>query len=176
MVANGFLTDTQIEDRALTHRRELGFRDEQAIDFMTLITKLKQRYPNFNYKRVEDGSLGEAEAQWDSDRKLVLIPETTFQRANAGSPRDLFTIVHEIGHALLGHKGVLNRAPMGNKVERISIRVRSMEYQARRYAAAFLVPNVDTNHSLSAEQMARQFTVSLALAKQRIEELARLQR
>ena len=38
---HAFLTDAQIDARALAHRRGLGFRDEQAVDMMTLLVKLK---------------------------------------------------------------------------------------------------------------------------------------
>eukprot|EP01042_Synura_sphagnicola_P019361 gene19361-24511_t len=93
---HAFLTDAQIDARALAHRREFGFRDEQAIDAMTLLVKLKTRYPEFSYERVPDGSLDEAEAQWDSHAKRLLIPEAVFQAANRGEGRALMTVAHEI--------------------------------------------------------------------------------
>ncbi|WP_439500172.1 ImmA/IrrE family metallo-endopeptidase [Bosea sp. (in: a-proteobacteria)] len=166
-----FLTDAQIDARALAHRRELGFRDDQGIDFITLMTKLKRRYPNFAYERVPDSQLGEAEAQWDSQTKRLLVPEAVYAAANRGEGRALMTVAHEVGHALLGHEGALHRAPAGNRTERLSPRVRAMEYQARRYAAAFLIPDIEPVRHLSAGEMSEHYGVSMSAAMLRKSEL-----
>lgn len=170
-MAPAFLTDAQIDARALAHRRELGFRDNQGIDFMTLMTKLKARYPNFSYERVPDGALGEAEAQWDSATKRLLIPQAVFAAANRGEGRALMTVAHEVGHALLGHEGTLHRAPAGNRAERLSPRIRAMEYQARRYAAAFLIPDIEAVRHMSAGEMSEHYGVSVSAAMVRKTEL-----
>lgn len=167
---HAFLTDQQIDARALAHRRELGFRDEQAVDFMTLMTKLRTRYPEFAYQRVPDGALGEAEARWDSQAKRLLIPEAVFAAANRGEGRALMTVAHEIGHALLGHEGLLNRAPT-SRAERLSARLRSMEYQARRYAAAFLIPDTPAVRRLDAGALSERYRVSMSAAIVRHSEL-----
>ncbi len=168
---HAFLTDAQIDARALAHRRGLGFRDDQAIDFMTLMAKLKARYPNFAYERVTDGRLGEAEAQWDSQGKRLLIPEAVFERADRGEGRALMTVAHEVGHALLGHEGTLDRGPSGGRAERFSPRLRSMEYQARRYAAAFLIPDTPAVRALDATELSKRYRVSMSAAIVRHSEL-----
>ena len=58
-----FVSGAEIDKKALAHRRALGFSDDQIIDGMTLITKLKAKYSNFNYLRVADDALNSAEAQ-----------------------------------------------------------------------------------------------------------------
>lgn len=168
---NAFLTDAQIDARALAHRRGLDFRDEQAVDMMTLLVKLKARYPEFAYERVPDGSLGEAEAQWDSQAKRLLIPEAVFQAANRGEGRALMTVAHEVGHALLGHQGNLDRAQAGGRAERVSAKLRSMEYQARRYAAAFLIPDTPAVRQLDATALSERYRVSMSAAIVRHSEL-----
>jgi Zn-dependent peptidase ImmA (M78 family) len=170
-MAPAFLTDAQIDARALAHRRELGFRDDKGVDFLTLMTKLEARYPNFTYERVPDGQLGEAEAQWDSKAKRLLIPENVFAAANRGEGRALMTVAHEVGHALLGHDGTLHRAPAGNRAERLSPRIRAMEYQARRYAAAFLIPDIEAVRHMSAGEMSEHYGVSMSAAMVRKSEL-----
>jgi hypothetical protein len=130
-----FIPAEDIDRKALAHRQALGFLDDQPIDGMTLIAKLTARYPEFNYLRVADETLPGREAQWDSDKCLLVIPESVFRGMNNGNPRDVMTILHEIGHMLLGHKGILHRAPVGNAAEKFSRNIRSMEFQARRYAA-----------------------------------------
>ena len=80
-----FMAHDEIDRKALAHRRALGFRDDQPIDGMTLITKLKAMYPEFNYLRIPDGEAKDGEAQWDSKRKLLIIPESTFCGMNSGA-------------------------------------------------------------------------------------------
>ncbi|NEW92141.1 ImmA/IrrE family metallo-endopeptidase [Rhodopseudomonas sp. BR0M22] len=160
-----FISSVDIDKIALAHRRALGFRDDQAIDGMTLITKLKRRYPNLNYLRVPDAEMTSQEAQWDDQRKLILIPERLLRDINSGKPRGIMTLAHEVGHALLGHKGILNRGPIGTKAEKHSANLRRMESQARRYAAAFLIPDTPYVRSLDAIAIARKFGVSLEAAR-----------
>ncbi|MEO6381358.1 MAG: hypothetical protein ABIO35_04980 [Nitrobacter sp.] len=74
-----FIPGSDIDQRALAHRRALGFSDDQIIDGMTLITKLKEKYSNFDYIRVADGALNSAEAQWDDVKKRISLPESVFQ-------------------------------------------------------------------------------------------------
>lgn len=168
---HAFLTDAQIDARALAHRRGLGFDDGEAVDVMTLLARLAARYPEFSYEYVPDGALGEAEAQWDSQAKRLLIPETVFQAAARGEGRALMTVAHEVGHALLGHDGNLNRAPAGSRAERVSAKLRSMEYQARRYAAAFLIPDTPAVRRLDATALSERYRVSMSAAIVRHSEL-----
>jgi Zn-dependent peptidase ImmA (M78 family) len=85
--------------------------------------------------------------------------------------RARFTIMHEIAHALLGHKnGILNRGPTGNLAEKHSAQIKRQEFEARRYAAAFLVPNTETARKMSVEQIHRHFSVSIQLARIRLSE------
>lgn len=173
MITVPYLDQSRIERRALSHRRELGFSDEQAVDAMTLITKLKNRYPEFDYLRVDDRDLGVIEAQWDSTRKLIRIPERIFRGMNAGDFRSRNTVMHEVSHVLLGHKGVLNRAPVGNRGEALSSSIARMERQAKSYAACFLVPNTAANRVRSAKELSNRYGVSLQLAEIRLREIRR---
>lgn len=168
---HAFLTDAQIDARALAHRRGLGFRDDEAVKVLALLARLKARYPEFSYERVPDGSLGEAESKWDSQGKRLLIPESVFRAAERDEGRALMTVAHEVGHALLGHEGNLNRGPAGGGAERVSTKLRSMEYQARRYAAAFLIPDTPAVRRLDATMLSERYRVSLSAAIVRHSEL-----
>lgn len=168
---HAFLTDAQIDARALAHRRGLGFHDDEPVDVITLLARLAARYPEFSHERVPDGSLGEAEAQWDSQAKRLLIPQAVFVAASRGEGRALMTVAHEVGHALLGHQGHLDRAPPGGRAERASAKLRSMEYQARRYAAAFLIPDTPAVRRLDATALSERYRVSMSAAIVRHSEL-----
>jgi hypothetical protein len=169
-----YFTGPQLDRLALSHRRQLGFRDDQSIDFMTLITKIKHRYPEFDYRRIPDDQWHEtSEAFWNSDNKSIEMPERTFYAANTGIPRSLMTITHEIAHALLGHKGKLHRAPTGNASERWSSHIRMLEWQARRYAAGFLMPDTPWLRSATVYEIEQRFNVSKQAAEIRIREVLR---
>ncbi|MFC5419334.1 ImmA/IrrE family metallo-endopeptidase [Bosea eneae] len=168
---HAFLTDAQIDARALAHRRGLGFSDDEAVDVTTLLARLKARYPELSYECLPDGELAEAEAQWDSQGKRLLMSEAVFQAANRGEGRALMTVAHEVGHALLGHEGNLNRGPAGSRAERVSAKLRSMEYQARRYAAAFLIPDTPAVRQLDASALSQRYRVSMSAAIVRHSEL-----
>lgn len=168
---HAFLTDAQIDARALAHRRELGFHDDEPVEVGALLARLVARYPEFSHERVPDGALGEAEAQWDSQAKRLLIPEAVFRAAGRGEGRALMTVAHEVGHALLGHQGHLNRGPAGSPAERVSAKLRSMEYQAGRYAAAFLIPDTPAVRRLDASALSERYRVSMSAAIVRHSEL-----
>ncbi len=168
-----YLTDQQIDTRALAHRRELGFRDDQFIDGMTLIIKLKTRYPELNYARVPDAEwTGIDDAKWDSDKKCIYLRESVFCDVNADGPRARMTLLHEVAHALLGHKGLLSRAPVGNLAEKYSADVKRMEYQAKRYAAAFLMPDLPQNRLLGSHQLSEKYHTSGQAASIRVANFA----
>jgi Zn-dependent peptidase ImmA (M78 family) len=90
---------------------------------------------------------------------------------NRGVPRDTMTIVHEIGHALLGHRGTLNRGPVGNRAERLSANIQRMEWQAKRYAAAFIMPDTPQVRGMSQRDVEKTFLVSEEAARIRKSEL-----
>lgn len=160
-----FIPSEDIDKIALAHRRALGFRDDQMIDGMTLITKLKNRYPEFDYRRVPNGSLNSADAQWDDRKKLMTITEATFEGMNQEKPRSLFAIVHEVGHALLGHKGILNRGPSNLVATSLSVNLKRMEHQANSYAAGFLMPDTQLLRRMTANQISRAYNVSHEAAR-----------
>lgn len=168
---HAFLTDAQIDGRALAHRRGLGFHDDEPVDAMMLLARLAARYPEFSHQRVPDGALGEAQAQWDSQAKRLLIPESVFRAAERREGRALMTVAHEVGHALLGHDGNLDRTATGGRAERVSAKLRSMEYQARRYAAAFLIPDTPAVRQLDATALSERYRVSMSAAIVRHSEL-----
>jgi hypothetical protein len=61
----------------------MGIEQQVRPDLLTIITKIKRANPAFNYERVPDHEMTDAEAQW---------------------------VAHELSHFILGHAGLLNRA------------------------------------------------------------------
>lgn len=61
-------------------------------------------FPDYRFLYVEDDELKGVEAYTDHNLRLVKVKVSVYERALNGSPKDLFTIVHETGHLFM-HDG-----------------------------------------------------------------------
>jgi hypothetical protein len=103
---------------------------------------------------------------YDGSRILVQIPRRIRHDAHLGHGYARFTIAHELGHATLHLKKLLQGASMprrraGNvKLDWIP-RFQSAERQAMVFAAAFLINDNTARMLTSADEIAVQFGLSL---------------
>jgi Zn-dependent peptidase ImmA (M78 family) len=138
--------DEDFEAAARSLRRKLGIDDQLRPDMITVIIKLKDRGMIRNYVRVADDEMPNDEARFDPFEKLLYISESTFSAANgmfcseSARRRARYTIAHEIGHIALGHTGVRYRGDSGALGEKNVRDIRREEFEANRFAAAFLAP------------------------------------
>ncbi|RIK99891.1 MAG: hypothetical protein DCC74_00590 [Proteobacteria bacterium] len=166
-----YRTDERIEQLADRVREHLGFRKQACPDMVTAIYKMKDRGLIADYRRVPDVDLPDDLGRFDPDTRILSIRESTFIAANEVlrfSPdraRARFTIAHELGHAVLGHKRTRNRSVSGREIERIARPILQDEAEANRFAAAFLVPYDFTTYGLNPEQLATRYGVSLSVAR-----------
>lgn len=165
------LTDEDIERKASAFRRQLGGEAQPYPDLMTVIQKIKSAQKSFNYLRVPDRDMPDAEAQWDSDAQRMSMRESVFQAMQRGEPRARMTIAHELGHFVLGHSGVRNRATAQNAAEKYLSNVRREEREAKRFAAAFLAPAELISADDTADEIARRFGLSSEAAEIRRSEV-----
>ena len=135
-----YLTDDELEDRALRFRRGLGLEGQAHIDLMTVIKKLKAEHSGFDYLRVRDDDMQDAEGQWDAGKRLMTLRESTFRGMQAQRPRDRMTVAHELSHCLLGHSGIRNRSLVLTAAEQHARDVRQEESEAKRLAPRILAP------------------------------------
>src|SRR5205085_1679904 len=91
-------------------------------------------------------------------------------------PRARFTIAHELGHMCLGHKKTRHRNISSRVIEKIAPTIKRDEYQADRFAGAFLAPAPRASHNMPTAEISRRFMMSNQAAKIRKEELERLHR
>ena len=89
------------------------------------------------------------------------IREDVYERATMGVPRDIFTIAHEIGHALL-HDDIEEIALARND-ENIKA-YENPEWQANTFAGELIAPS-DTVKGLSVEEIASIYNCSLQVAE-----------
>lgn len=170
------MVDEELEETVARFLRRIGMENVVRPDMMTMIAKIKHNDSSFNYGRVPDDQMPDAEAQWSSDDRVVRIRESVFKGMQRGLPRDRMSVAHELGHYLLGHKGLLNRS-INKTIREIAIaRVRKQESEARRIAAVLLAPEPLVPEGATAEDIAARFGLSREAAAYRKEEVERIRR
>jgi Zn-dependent peptidase ImmA (M78 family) len=155
-------TDEELEEIARAFLKRMGIEHQVRPDLLTIITKIKHANRAFNYERVPDHEMPDAEAQWDSDKCVLRMRESVFVGMQRNEPRARMTVAHELSHVILGHAGLLNRSTVKSASEIAVDRIRHQELEASRLAPVLLSPEfqvpeqgvVDAlmdNHGLSAE-------------------------
>ena len=93
------------------------------------------------------------------------IREDVYERAVNESPRDLFTICHEFGHALLHDSASSIELARGKE----SVKAyEDPEWQANTFAAELLAPS-DVIVGMSIEEVAEVYKCSMQVAKIQLE-------
>jgi hypothetical protein len=171
----GFQHAEDLEDIARKFLSRLGIEDLVRPDLMTVIVKIKHTNPAFNYARVPDRDMPDAEAQWDSDNYCLRMRESVFVAMQRGEPRARMTVAHELSHFILGHQGLLNRRAVKSATEVAVTRIRYQESEARRLAPVLLAPEHQVSEQLSVDVLIDTFGLSpdaAALRKCRFRSIA----
>lgn len=171
-----YFTDEDFEEFGRKLRQRLSIEYQLRPDLLTTIVKLKTYDRKFNYSRVRDDLMPDGEAQWDSDKGVIRLRESTFQSMQRGQPRARFVASEEMMHYLLGHEGILNRNTEKTIVETAVARIRNQESEARRAAAIFLAPEYLAPDEVTPRIVADLFAISLEAATFRTAEIERLRR
>jgi|SRR5713101_8995162 len=161
-----YLEDEDFERAAQILRVKFGIDDQLRLDVIDVLRKLKHHGQIVDYVRVPDMSLPDAEAQYDPDKGIIYLRESTYLAAQRGDSRARWTVAHEVGHVALNHQRTRNRSSASRSIEKIAQTIRRDEAQAHRFAAALLAPFHRANFSLqtTAQQVAMRFDISLAAA------------
>lgn len=179
MIGNGPLGGFRVTGRGIAEirvsannvRRILEIGDApQAIDFGLLLDGLSVKY-SITYDVLEPDEMPheDVEACWDPESMTMHIRIDVFEKACFGDPRARFTITHELGHGLLGHRRTINRSG----IERQPEVYEDSEWQANQFAAELLMPlDVIRSQQLnSAIKIERHFMVSHQAAVRRAKQL-----
>ena len=108
------VTDEEIEQRVRVLRREIGLQNQIRPDMMTVIERLTTSFRHFNYQRIPDSEMPNAEAQWDAGKGLLRMRESVVGAIQRGEPRARMAIANEIGHFAMRHVGVRTRSAAPN--------------------------------------------------------------
>tara|TARA_R110001583_G_scaffold195554_1_gene376081 strand:+ start:8905 stop:9351 length:447 start_codon:yes stop_codon:yes gene_type:complete len=144
------------------------------MDVGLLLDRLSVKY-GVTYDVLEPNEMPhpDIEACWDPDSITMYIRSDVFVKACRDDPRARFTIMHELGHGLLGHRRTINRS----NSERPPKIYEDSEWQANQFAAEFLMP-LDVIQRLglnTALKLEMHFNVSAAAAMRRVTQLAKRQ-
>jgi len=170
-----YRTDEQLEDLGRAFLRGLGLENQIAPDAMTVINKIKRKNDRFNYRRVPDNQMRDAEARWNSELQEVSMRESVFTGMQHGDAHPRFVVFHELSHYALGHEGTRNRGT--EKVRDYSAgEIKHEETEASRLAVILMAPEHLVPESATAEEISERFRLSLTAAILRKEEIDRIRR
>jgi len=176
--------DEEFEEIARATRRKLGIEYQLQPDMVTVLFKLQQLGMIDSYKRVPDGNMPDDLGAFDPDSRIMHLRDSTFVAANdvlerkPERQRARFTIAHELGHVVFGHKRTRHRNISDRSIEKIAPSIIRDENEADKFAASFLAPLYLAGNPLLAHagQVAERFGLSNRAAEIRLEELQRLYR
>ncbi len=176
--------DEDFEEVARATRRKLGIEHQLQPDMVTVLFKLQQLGMIASYEKVPDHKMPEDLGAFDPDRRIMRLRESTFVAANEvidqnpATKRARFTIAHELGHVVFGHKKTRHRNISGRPIEKIAPSIMRDESDADKFAAAFLAPLYLAGNPLlaHASDLADRFGLSTRAAEIKLEELQRLYR
>lgn len=150
----------------------LGIGDNpQDTDLGLLLDQLTVKYGiTYDVLEADDMPHPDVESCWHPELVTMHIRADVFEKVCRGDPRARFTILHELGHALLGHRRTINRT------ESATARVfEDSEWQANQFAAEFLMPlevirRLELNAAFKIEM---HFNVSAPAAQCRLKQLVK---
>jgi Zn-dependent peptidase ImmA (M78 family) len=171
-----YRTEEQLEEIGRNFLRRIGLEYQVCPDAMTVINKLKRVETSFNYRRVPDKDMPEAEAEWNSEATEVAMRESVFTGMQHGDSHPRFIVFHELSHYVLGHKGTRNRIVSPLVQQYSAARVRHEESEATRLAVIIMAPEYLIPEGATADDIASQFGMSLKAAILRKEEIDRIRR
>jgi hypothetical protein len=176
--------DEEFEEIARATRRKLGIEHLLRPDMVTVLFKLQHLGMINGYERVPDCDMPDDLGAFDPDSRIMRLRDSTFVAANEvidqnpARQRARFTIAHELGHIVLGHKKTRHRNLSGRSIEKIAPTIIRDERDADKFAASFLSPLYLAGNPLLAHagQLAERFGLSNRASEIRLEELQRLYR
>jgi Zn-dependent peptidase ImmA (M78 family) len=162
---------------ALAWRDTLGISNEWAPSVINLLELTVPRIiKNFALVVRPDAEMGDAEAYTEFDPPHVAVRKSVYALAQRQDGRSRMTFAHELGHLVM-HPGAVKLRSESARKSTTPIRIfESAEWQARKFAALFLVPDHIAVQFGSATQLAECCKISDQAAKIRFNETAPLRK
>jgi hypothetical protein len=157
------LSDTIIEKKAAELRQKLGLAGVFAPCMFTALEEFARKAKSFSFRPALASELGSFEAAMNDEEHTLIIRESVLEAVKAGQERARFTVAHELGHYLLGHRGTKQRS--ANKAIYATAKDRQEEHEADLFASYFLVPTHLATNLSSPNEIAERFQVSSQAAE-----------
>lgn len=157
------LSYKDIFDEAMALRRTLEIPDNMAFPVLRFIEHvIPLIFPEFNFKIVKNHELPDSYASTNPLHGVLSVREEVYVGATRDSPRDRFTIAHELGHLILhGPESIV----FHRKENMESIKAyENPEWQANVFAAALLMPP-DNVINMTVEEIRQTYKVSKTAAE-----------
>lgn len=156
---------------ALAWRDVLGVADQWAPDVVRLLElSLPRIIPNFALVARPDSEMDDAEAYTEFDPPHIAVRGSVYALALRQEGRSRMTFAHELGHLVM-HPGAAKLRSEAPALVKSTIRIfESAEWQARKFAAQFLVPDHIAIQFDSPRQLGECCKVSLQAAQIRFNE------
>jgi hypothetical protein len=130
---------TEIAAQVQRVKETLKLDQVSVLDAMTIITKMKSIFKEFNYLRKPDVEMDGRAAYFQPgpNENIVVISETAFTGMNKGDSRYLRILYEEIGHFYLGHRYVRNHIEVRSAAEKSMFQIQKDEAEAAFFAECF---------------------------------------
>lgn len=162
---------TKIDELAEKLRERLGIPDDIRLDALDLLRRLKISKVISDF--VEDPTAIGRDARWDADDRTIHLSTELWNAIQATNDNDArFTVLHEVGHAVLGHTH-RNRLTGGR--QQFGRIVETDEMDADGFALALAVPLrfAEVAGALDVATLADRFGLPHSHAGRRLVDLQR---
>lgn len=164
-----------IASTTLAWRDALGVAEQWAPSVVNL---LELRVPgiirDFALVVRPDNEMGDAEAYTEFDPPHIAVRGSVYAMAQREDPRSRMTFAHELGHLVMHPGAAKLRAETTRKHNPTIKYYESAEWQARKFASLFLVPDHIAIQFGSAHELAECCKISAQAAEIRYKETAPL--
>ncbi len=167
----------EIASITLAWRDTLGVPDQWAPNVISLLElRLPRIIKNFALVVRSDPEMGDAEAYTEFDPPHIAVRGTVYAMAQREDRRSRMTFAHELGHLVMHPGAAKLRAEAARKPIPTIKHFESAEWQARKFAAFFLVPDHIAIQFSSAHELAECCKISAQAAEIRFNETAPLRK
>jgi hypothetical protein len=161
----------------LAWRDTLGVADQWAPSVISLLElRVPKIVKNFALVVRADPEMGDAEAYTEFDPPHIAVRGSVYAMAARQDGRSRMTFAHELGHLVM-HPGAAKLRTEAHFKPTHAVRFfESAEWQARKFASLFLVPDHIAIQFNSAHELAECCKVSVQAAEIRFNETAPLRK
>lgn len=161
----------------LAWRDTLGVSDQWAPSVVNLLElRLPKIVKNFALVVRPDPEMGDAEAYTEFDPPHIAVRGSIYSMAQRDDGRSRMTFAHELGHLVMHPGAAKLRSETAFKHTSTFKFFESAEWQARKFASLFLVPDHIAIQFNSAHELAECCKISAQAADIRFNETALLRK